>query len=81
MRTVSGTSSARLYYLDEGDGGARTLFYGPLAKAMTVAAQQPDNVQAGLFLQTEKRRGDVPRSGGGVGSSSRPPVLTCATQE
>ena len=53
MRTVSATSSVRLYYLDDGDGGARTLFYGPLAEAMALAAQQPEEVQAGLFLQTE----------------------------
>ncbi len=53
MRTVSDATSVRLYYLDEGDGGARTLFYGPLGEAMAIARQQPDETQAGLFLQTD----------------------------
>ena len=53
MRTVSASASVRLYYLDEGDPVAETLFYGPLAEAMAVARQQPPDVQAGLWLATD----------------------------
>lgn len=53
MRTVSATASVRLYYLDEGDAAARTLFYGPLADALALARLQPEEVQAGLWLATE----------------------------
>ncbi len=53
MRTVSFTASVRLYYLDEGDAAARTLFYGPLAEALIVAREQPEEVQSGLWLATE----------------------------
>jgi hypothetical protein len=55
MRTTYGGATVRLYFLDhecEG-GGAETLFYGPLAEAMERAAQQPEDVQAGLFLATD----------------------------
>jgi len=51
MRTVFDEASVRLYHLAE-DGGTTTLFYGPLGEAMALAAQQPEDVQAGLFLQT-----------------------------
>ncbi|MGE4322211.1 MAG: hypothetical protein AB7E60_04200 [Sphingobium sp.] len=55
MRTTHGSASVRLYHLtDAGDGGAATtLFYGPLDDAMRIAAQQPEQVQDGLFLATE----------------------------
>ena len=55
MRTTSSTASVRLYHLDDsGEGGAATtLFYGPLGEAMMIAAQQPEEVQAGLYLATE----------------------------
>ena len=55
MRTISSSVSVRLYHLDDsGDGGvATTLFYGPLGEAMILAAQEPDEVQAGLYLATE----------------------------
>ena len=53
MRTISGRASVRLYHLDEGDGGARTLLYGTLDEALALARQQPAEVQAGLFLATE----------------------------
>lgn len=55
MRTISDTVSVRLYHLDDGhDGGAAvTLMYGTLADAMALAAEQPAEVQAGLFIATE----------------------------
>jgi len=52
MRTVSDESSVRLYHLDEEGGIATTLFYGTLAEALAIAAAEPEDVQAGLFLQT-----------------------------
>ena len=53
MRTVSDTATVRLYWLDEGDPVAQTLFYGPLADALAVAREQPDALQAGLWLATD----------------------------
>ncbi|QAY75265.1 hypothetical protein [Sphingosinicella sp. BN140058] len=53
MRTVSDQAGVRLYYLDEGDPIAQTLFYGPLSEALAVARQQPEAVQAGLWLATD----------------------------
>jgi hypothetical protein len=55
MRTVSSSVSVRLYHLDDsGEGGAATtLFYGLLSEAMAIAAQQEEDVQAGLYLATE----------------------------
>ena len=53
MRTVSADASVRLYYLEESDAIATTLFYGPLAEALAVARQHPEDVQAGLWLATE----------------------------
>lgn len=53
MRTVNDTASVRLYHLDEGEGGAQTLFYGPLIEALAHARAQPTDVQEGLFLATE----------------------------
>ncbi len=55
MRTTSDTATVRLYHLDDaGEGGAATtLFYGPLAEAMAMAAAQPEEVQDGLYLATE----------------------------
>ena len=55
MRSTFAEASVRLYYLDhEAEGGAaETLFYGPLSEAMRLAAQQPDEVQAGLFIATD----------------------------
>jgi hypothetical protein len=53
MRTVSANASVRLYYLDEGDAVARTLFYGPLAEALALARQEPAEIQAGLWLATD----------------------------
>ena len=52
MRTVSEDASVRLYHLDEEGGGATTILYGTLAQALAAAAEQPEEVQAGLFLQT-----------------------------
>ena len=55
MRTTNHDATVRLYHLDvESEGGAaETLFYGPLAEALEVAAAQPEQVQEGLFLATD----------------------------
>ena len=55
MRTTFETASVRLYHLDDaGESGAvTTLFYGPMGEALAIAAQQPEAVQAGLYLATE----------------------------
>ena len=55
MRSTHGDASVRLYYLDrDSEGGAaETLFYGPLAEALAIAAQQSEEVQDGLFLATD----------------------------
>lgn len=55
MRTTYHQASVRLYHLDgspEGSG-AQTLFYGALSEALVVAAQQPEEVQEGLFVATD----------------------------
>lgn len=53
MRSTFGSASVRLYHLDEGDPVAETLFYGPLAEALAIAAAQPEAVQAGLWIATD----------------------------
>lgn len=55
MRTTFDQASVRLYHLDPNpDGsGARTLFYGTLTEALEIAAQQPEEVQDGLFIATD----------------------------
>ena len=55
MRSTHQDATVRLYYLDrDSEGGAaETLFYGPLAEALAIAARQPDDVQEGLFLATD----------------------------
>jgi len=52
MRTVSDDVAVRLYHLDEEGGAATTILYGTLAQALAAAAAQPEEIQAGLFLQT-----------------------------
>jgi hypothetical protein len=52
MRTTTASSGVRLYYLDDGDPVARTLFYGPLAEALMVAAEQQADIQGGLWIAT-----------------------------
>jgi hypothetical protein len=52
MRTVSDDVAIRLYHLDEEGGAATTILYGTLAQALAAAAAQPEEIQAGLFLQT-----------------------------
>jgi len=55
MRTISSDVTVRLYHLnddDSGGGAAETLIYAPLADALALAARQPPEVQAGLYLQT-----------------------------
>lgn len=53
MRTTSNTATVRLYHLSEEDAAAQTLFCGPMSEALAVAHQQPEEVQAGLWLATE----------------------------
>lgn len=55
MRSTSGAVTVRLYHLDiEGEGGAATtLMYGSLDEALSLAAQQPEEVQCGLFVATD----------------------------
>ncbi len=55
MRTTHQEATVRLYYLGDGpDGGsADTLCYGPLSRAMELAAAQPEAIQAGLFIATD----------------------------
>lgn len=55
MRSTFGEATVRLYFLDRGSegGAAETLFYGPLAEALVLAAAQPEEVQEGLFLATD----------------------------
>ena len=55
MRTTYPGATVRLSYLDcdSAGGGAQTLLYAPLDEALVHAAQQPDNVQAGLFIATD----------------------------
>ncbi len=54
MRTVSDGVTVRLYHVSEADGGgADTLMYGPLTDALAMAAQQPEDIQAGLFIATD----------------------------
>lgn len=55
MRTTYQDATVRLYHLDGGPegGAAETLFYGPLAEAMHIAAQQSDDRQAGLYIATD----------------------------
>ena len=55
MRTTFQTATVRLYHLDsdiEG-GAAETLFYGPLEEALRIAAEQPGELQDGLFIATD----------------------------
>lgn len=55
MRTTYDTATVRLYHLGDGPegGSADTLFYGPLAQALELAAQQPEDMQEGLFIATD----------------------------
>lgn len=55
MRTTYDSATVRLYHLDSATegGAATTLLYGPLAEALTLAAQQPEDVQDALFIATD----------------------------
>ncbi|MCX7282904.1 MAG: hypothetical protein NTX28_02475 [Novosphingobium sp.] len=55
MRSANDEATVRLYHLSDGPegGAAETLFYGPLDRALQLAAQQPEEVQDGLFLATD----------------------------
>jgi fructose-1,6-bisphosphatase/sedoheptulose 1,7-bisphosphatase-like protein len=55
MRSTADGVTVRLYHLSDGDegGAAQTLMYGSLSDAMAMAGQQPEEVQAGLFIATD----------------------------
>ncbi|KPF79541.1 hypothetical protein [Novosphingobium sp. AAP93] len=55
MRTTHDSASVRLYHLSDGPegGAAQTLLYGALAEALALAAQQPEGIQADLFIATD----------------------------
>ncbi|MBX9663475.1 hypothetical protein [Novosphingobium sp.] len=55
MRSTSEDTSVRLYHLSDGPegGAAQTLLYGTLAEALALAAQQPEEIQADLFIATD----------------------------
>lgn len=55
MRTTHDGASVRLYHLSDGPegGAAQTLLYGTLAEALALAAQQPNEILADLFIATD----------------------------
>ena len=55
MRTTFSDATVRLYHLDSASegGAATTLIYGTLAEALALAAEQPEEVQDGLFIATD----------------------------
>ncbi len=54
MRSTSDHVTVRLYHLSEMEGGgAETLMYGTLADALRMAAAQPEDIKAGLFIATD----------------------------
>ena len=55
MRSTGDAVTVRLYHLDDGPegGAAQTLFYGPLAEALALAAGQPQELQEGLYVATD----------------------------
>lgn len=53
MRSTFASATVRLYRLDEGDPVAETLFYGPLAEALAIAAAQSEVVQLMLWIATD----------------------------
>lgn len=55
MRSTHDSATVRLYHLSDGPegGAAETLLYGTLAEALALAAQQPDEIQADLFIATD----------------------------
>lgn len=55
MRSTYDDANVRLYHLgDEAEGGsAETLCYGPLSRALELAANQPEEIQQGLFIASD----------------------------
>ena len=55
MRTTFSDATVRLYHFDSATegGAATTLVYGTFAAALALAAQQPEDVQDGLFIATD----------------------------
>ncbi|GAC1417670.1 MAG: hypothetical protein NVSMB69_18630 [Novosphingobium sp.] len=55
MRTTFSDATVRLYHLDSATegGAATTLVYGTLTQALALAAEEPEDVQDGLFIATD----------------------------
>lgn len=55
MRTTYDSATVRLYHLDDASegGAATTLCYAPLTEALRLAAEQPEDIQAALFIATD----------------------------
>lgn len=55
MRTTYDSATVRLYHLDDASegGAATTLCYAPLTEALRLAGEQPEEVQAALFIATD----------------------------
>ena len=55
MLTTFQDATVRLYHLDDASegGAATTLLYGSLGEALAVAAEQSEDIQAGLFIATD----------------------------
>jgi hypothetical protein len=55
MRTTFSDATVRLYHLDSATegGAATTLVYATLTEALALAAEQPEDVQDGLFIATD----------------------------
>lgn len=52
MRSTGDDVTVRLYHLSD-EGVAQTLVYASLGQAMALAAQQSEDMQAGLFIATD----------------------------
>jgi len=53
MRTTDDDARVRLYHLDPDSGATVTLMYGSLTQALAEAAAQPEDLQTGLWIQTD----------------------------
>jgi hypothetical protein len=53
VRTTSDQAQVRLYHLDPDSGATTTILYGTLTEALAAAESEPEEVQDGLFLQTD----------------------------
>jgi len=53
VRTTDNDARVRLYHLDPDSGATTTLMYGGLTQALIEAAAQPEDLQNGLWIQTD----------------------------